>query len=373
MNILILSWRDPGHPKAGGAEFVTHQHAKAWVKVGHAVTLFTSSYQGAKPEEIIDGVKYKRRGSQYLTVHIFAFFWYLFQDQQFDLVIDNFHGLPFFTPLYIRVKKIAFIHEVAKGLWFLNPLPWPLNWTIGIAGYLSEPFIFLLYKQTPFMTGAKSTKDDLIALGISESNITIISHGITVSKSSLKLKEKKPTITYFGVLSKDKGIEDALRCFSILNKQGDFNFWIIGRPETWRYMKKLDKLIKELDLSGKIKMWGFVPEKLKFQLLARSHILINPSAREGWGLVVLEGSAMGTPTIGYNVPGLRDSIVDKQTGILCTNNTPKDLSSNVTLLLSRKTYFHEMCLNAIKWSKSFSWEKSTNKSTKLINQIEKML
>ena len=372
MNILIFSWRGLGHPRAGGAEMVTHQHAKAWVKAGHSVTLFTSSYQGAEPEEIIDGVRIKRKGSQYLVVHILAFFWYLFQDQRFDLVIDHFHGLPFFTPLFIRVKKLAFIHEVAKELWFLNPLPWPLNWIIGITGYLGEPFIFMLYKGTSFMTGAKSTKNDLIALGIPESNITIISHGVTVSKSSLKLKAKKPTITYFGVLSKDKGIEDALRCFSILNTQGDFDFWIIGRPETWRYMNKLNKMIKELNLVGKIKMWGFVPEDLKFQLLAKSHLLINPSVREGWGLVVLEGSAMGTPTIGYNVSGLRDSIMDKQTGILCRNNTPQDLSSNVTLLLSRKTYFNTMRLNAIKWSRSFSWEKSINKSIKLINQIEKM-
>ena len=32
MNILILNWRDPKNPKSGGAEQVTMEHAKAWVK-----------------------------------------------------------------------------------------------------------------------------------------------------------------------------------------------------------------------------------------------------------------------------------------------------------------------------------------------------
>lgn len=371
MNIVIFSWRALGHPQAGGAELVTHQHAKAWVKAGHKVTLFSSSYKGAISDEMIDGVKMKRKGRQYLGVHLIAFFWYLFQGQRFDLIVDNFHGLPFFTPLYARPKKVAYIHEVAKGLWFLNPLPWPLNLTIGILGYLGEPFVFLLYKKIPFMTASKSTRDDLVSMGIPESNITIIPHGVITRKFSLELREKKPAITYFGILSKDKGIEDALKCYSLLEKYkpGGFSFWIIGRPETWKYMIKLNKLIKELGLSGKIKMWGYVSENLKFQILAKSYALINPSFREGWGLVVMEGATTGTPTIGYNVPGLRDSIIDKKTGIICQENTPANLSLNVIKLLVDKAYYRRLCLNAINWSKKFSWEKSFRRSLKLIQRV----
>src|SRR5437879_3318402 len=42
MNILILNWRDSKNPLAGGAEIVTLEHAKAWVRAGHHVTWFTS-------------------------------------------------------------------------------------------------------------------------------------------------------------------------------------------------------------------------------------------------------------------------------------------------------------------------------------------
>lgn len=368
MNILIFSWRGPGHPKAGGAEFVTHQHAKAWAKAGHQVTLFTSSFRGAKSEEIIEGVKIKRKGSQYLTVHLIAFFWYLSQRERYDLVIDNFHGLPFFTPLYARTQKIAYIHEVAKKVWFLNPLPWPLNLIIGVIGYFGEPFLFILYKKTLFLTGAQSTKEDLITMGIPDNNIVIIPHGITVQKSFSRNKEKRHTITYFGVLSKDKGIEDALKCFSLLKDKGNFNFWVIGRAENWRYMNKLNKLIKKFGLVGKIKMCGFVSEEVKFKLLAKSHLLINPSVTEGWGLVVIEGSAMGTPTIGYNVHGLRDSILNKKTGILCQENTAENLALNVLKLLDNKILYNRICSNSIKWSQKFSWRKSTSLSLRYINR-----
>ena len=61
--------------------------------------------------------------------------------------------------------------------------------------------------------------------------------------------------------------------------------------------------------------FGRVDEETKRQLMAQAHVLIVTSVREGWGLVVDEAAAVGTPSIGYNVPGLRDS-VDAAGGVL---------------------------------------------------------
>jgi hypothetical protein len=47
--IVILNWRDITHPRAGGAERVTHEIARRWVAWGQQVTLFCASYQGAPP------------------------------------------------------------------------------------------------------------------------------------------------------------------------------------------------------------------------------------------------------------------------------------------------------------------------------------
>src|SRR3989344_5230030 len=167
MNILILSWRSQGHPNAGGAEQVTFEHAKAWVKSGHEVTLFSSYYKTAEADGVKAGVRILRRGDYAFGVKIKAFLWYLFgKHPKFDLIIDEFHGIPFFTPLYVKVRKLAFIHEVAREVWNLNPWPKPFNLLPAIIGTIFEKWVFrIIYRKTPFLTVSNSTKEDLIEWG----------------------------------------------------------------------------------------------------------------------------------------------------------------------------------------------------------------
>lgn len=370
MNILIFSWRDPKHPLAGGAEQVIHEHAKGWIKAGHQVTLFSSRFNNSLKDEVIDGIQIIRGGHQYLGVQLSGFLYYLQNQQKFDFVIDQFHGLPFFTPLYVRKPKLAVVQEPAKDVWFLNPFSWPLNWIVGLIGYFGEPFIYLFYQRIPFMTGSQSAKDDVIAFGISEKDITVVPHGVIIQEiKPLPKKDQIWTVTYLGILSKDKGIEDALKCFALLAKQDNFQFWVIGRAETNQYYSKILGLVDELGLKQKVKFWGYVGQEEKFKLLARSHILINSSAREGWGLVVIEAAAMQTPTVGYNVAGLKDSIKNNQTGILTENNNPENLAEAAFNLLKDQKRYLEIANNAKKWSKNFSWQTSIQLSLDLINRI----
>lgn len=358
MNILIFSWRGPGHPNAGGAETSTHEHAKGWVKAGHSVTLFTSSYEGAKKEEVIDGVLIKRRGSQVLGVHWEALKWYLFaKHPKYDLVIDQFHGIPFFTPFYVRGEILAFIHEVAKEVWKTN-----FSFLPALVGEISEPWIFkLFYKKIPFMTVSDSTRQDLITWGIAEKNISVIHNGINVPKMKIPPKENKKTIIYLGSLSKDKGIEDALEVFSLL-KNENIQFWVVGKSHP-RYLK----FLKE-NCDSRVKFWGYVAETKKFELLARAHLLINPSVREGWGLVVIEAARMGTPTVAYHVAGLKDSVIDDKTGILCKQEVAA-LAKELQGLLQDEKRLKTLSQQAISWSNRFTWDKSVRKSLALINKL----
>ncbi len=374
MNILILSWRGPKHPNAGGAEISTHEHAKGWVKVGHQVTLFTSAFVNCKMEEVIDGVKIIRRGRQILGVQWEAFKWYIFgKHPEFDLVIDQFHGIPFFAPLYIKVKKLAFIHEVTKEVWWLNPWPWPLNRMVAFIGIVFEPVIFWLYRHIPFMTVSKSTRDDLVAWGIRKDKITIVNNGVKFPKvMSFPEKEGKKTLIFFGALSKDKGIEDALITFRLVSQtEKQLQFWVIGEADP-RYLQRLKLESKKLGIDQLVKFWGFVNEKKKFELLTKAYLAINPSVREGWGLVVIEAAAMGTPTIGYNVPGLRDSIIDGKTGLL-SKPTPESLAERVLYLLRKDALYKKLQTKCIKWSKQFNWSKSVLKSVKLVKEVQSEL
>lgn len=372
MNILILSWRGLGHPNVGGAEIVTHEHAKAWNRAGFNVTIFTSSFAGAKKKEEIDGVKYIRSGSQVFRVQIDAFFWYLFKKRmQFDLVIDQFHGIPFFTPLYVGTKKLGFIHEVAKkDVWKLNPWPKPFNLIPYVLGTYLEPLIFkILYTNIPFMTVSKSTKDDLINFGIKEKNITIIENGASILEPGPKIKkETKKTAIYLGALSPDKGVEKSIEVFAEIDSlDKDWQFWIVGNGSP-DYVNHLKKRISKLNLQDKVKFWGFVSQTKKFELLKRAHIFVDLSVREGWGLVVIEAAAMGTPTVAFNVAGLRDSIVDGKTGILCQDNL-KEVAKNTIDLVNDKKRYEDFEKNCVEWSKNFTWEKSTKRSLELIEKL----
>lgn len=364
MKILILNWRDIRHPLAGGAEISTHEHAKRWIHAGHTVIQFSSSFQGAKEKELIDGITIIREGNHY-TVHLHALLYYLKNlREKIDLVIDEFHFIPFFTPLYSNKKKIAFIHETAEEVWFKNQF-FPIN----IIGFLLEPWFFKLYRNIPFMTVSNSTKKDLIKFGINETHIKVIHNGLS-SINSTKTKEKNPVILYLGRLAKDKGTEDAIRAFfEIQKKLPESKLWIVGREEKKGIEKLLKDLIKDLKIEKKVVFFGFVSEKEKYNLLKRAWVLIHPSVKEGWGLTVIEAASQSTPSVAYDTSGLKDSIINQKTGFLVKGKKPEDLAERIILLLKDKKLYNNLSREAVRWSKTFSWDKATKESLELIRKL----
>lgn len=368
MNILILSWRDPRHPLAGGAEQSVWEHAKGWQKAGHRITWFASRFKGSPPEETVDSIEIVRGGCQYGGVQLAACRYYFKNRGAIDLVVDQFHGFPFFTPLYVSKPKLALIQEVAKKVWFLNPLPWPANWLVGAVGYLTEPLIFKFYGNVCFMTASESAKKDITTMRIPAESITVIPHGVTLSKLKIKRqKEKIKTITYLGILSRDKGIEEAIACFKILAKKGNYCFWVIGRGETKKYEKKIRALARPLGRN--ITFWGFVGQAKKFGLLSRSHLLVNPSAHEGWGLVNIEANSVGVPVVAYRSAGLIDSVKDGESGIIVEKDSPEELARTVFDILADGRKYSALSKGSLFWSRKFSWPKSQKMSLELINKV----
>ncbi|HWA52020.1 MAG TPA: glycosyltransferase family 4 protein [Patescibacteria group bacterium] len=370
MNILVMSWRDPKHPLAGGAEQVDHEHHKGWIAAGNKVTLFSSSFTNAKKIEEIDGVKIIRKGNQILGVQLQALFWYLFErKEKFDLVVDEFHGIPFFTPLYIWGPKMAVLQEVARDVWLKNDLHYPLNVIVGNIGYYFEPLVYLLYRQIIFMVGSQSAKKELHEMKISNENIKVVPHGVILDLPKNKLeKEKIKTVIFLGALAKDKGIEDAIKTFAILNKKSDYQFWIVGKGGE-DYLSYLKGLCKKLAIENKVIFWGFVSQKKKFELLTRAHIMLNPSLLEGFGLVNIEANACATPVVAYNCPGLVDSVENNQSGKIIEKNIPAEMAKEIDGILKNKNEYKKLQNGALEWSQRFSWEASRKLSLDLVESL----
>ncbi len=132
MRILVLNWRDPAHPKAGGAEYFTHGIAKRLVERGHAVTWIAGAFDGGQADTMLDGIRVRRAGNA-LSVRTHAARLYGSLGP-FDIVIDEINTLPFFAPLYARTKVVALINQLAREIWFYEaPLP------AAMVGYAIEP------------------------------------------------------------------------------------------------------------------------------------------------------------------------------------------------------------------------------------------
>ncbi len=367
MKIVIFNWRDIKNPKSGGAEIVTHECAKGWIKAGNEVILVCPAFPNSPKKETIDGVKYIRLGvktsKNYLLIHILAFFYYQrYLKGKIDFVVDQIHGIPFFTPLYVKEKKLAFICEVADRIWF-DMYPFIFAWV----GRVIEHLYFQLYKNTRFLTISKSTRDDLIKKGIHNRHITVIYPGIKMKNTKIYTKEKIPTIIYLNRICRMKNLKDAIIAYKYISeKMGNARFWIIGHISDRKYYQKCRKLVSDLNLKG-VKFFGYVSEAKKIELLSKGHVLMHTSVKEGWGINILEANRCGTPSVGYNVHGLRETIKDGITGFITEKNNSESLAKLTYKLLSDKSSYNSMIIQCKKWSHHFSWEKNYQEFKKILN------
>ena len=323
MKILILSWRDIKNPSSGGAEILTHELAKFLVKKKNKVTVFTSKFEGASHTEEVDGVTIIREGESFAryffnSVHFLAYKRYKkYFEGKVDLVIDEVHGLPFFTPWYIKEKKIALVCEVAGPLWVKM-----FGVFLGTIGrFIEIIYLRFIYKSVPFIAISPSTQQDLVKNGVNRKSIIVIPVGVNIPLFVPKInREKTPTIMFLGRVSKSKGVEDAILVLKKLSLKRTIKLWICGRIDP-AYKKELLELVHKNGLDSNVIFYDYVSEKEKFNLLSRAWILIHPSKTEGWGINVIEANLMGVPAVGYNVSGLQDSIRNGKTGLLTKKNS----------------------------------------------------
>jgi len=343
MRILWYNWRDIANPAAGGAEVLTHEISKRLVKNGYQITLFCASYPSCKKDDVIDGVRIIREGGKY-SVYLKAKKYYKQNEGNFDLVIDEINTRPFLTPKFVKGKPIlALIHQLAREFWFYET-PFPINY---FGYYYLERKWLSYYKDILTATVSNSTKKDLVELGFRK--ILVFPEGLDVDPlPKVGQKESSPTVVFMGRLKKAKLPDHALKAFYHIKKEiPDAKLWVIGDG----YMRhKLEKMkIKD------VTFYGHIENEIKYNLLKKAHLILVPAVREGWGLVVTESNAMGTPAIAYNVHGLRDSVIDGQTGILTKVNSPFGLAQSAIEILKNSRLLHKLSLSSLEHSRQFSW------------------
>lgn len=364
MKILILNWRDIKNPRAGGAELLTHEMAKRWVKAGHTVTLFSERFDGAVYEEDVDGVRIVRRG-RWWSVHVRAMIYYLRHSRSTDVIIDEAHWFPFFSVLYAPRKTALLVCEVARPLFF-RLFPYP----IALIGRMLEKIYIFLYRGAPILAISDSTKEALVAEGLQPSQITVIPMGLSLPRRA-KRYPKSPNLTVIVVarLHVFKGVADAIDAFArVLHHVPTARLWIVG-GDSDGYQKELVQKVRDVGIRSGATFFGRVSEQKKFELLARAHILLMPSVHEGWGLVVAEAVSQGTPAVGYRTAGVKDVIVDGKTGVLVNAGKPDELAAETLKLWNDKNRYKRLQEAGRKRALSMNWDTTARAALSVLQHV----
>lgn len=368
MNVLWLTWKDRTHPLAGGAELVNEELAKRLVKDGNQVIFLVGGYDKAKQKiKHKDGYEIIRLGNR------FSVYWqvYKYYKQHLigwaDLVIDEMNTIPFFAKYYVQEKNVMFVHQLCRQIWFYEMF-FPLN----IVGYLLEPIYLRMLSDRHVITISDSTKKDLEKFGFKPENIHIIPEGLEHKAlnrlPSLNFKAKTPTILSFGAMRSMKKTIDQIRAFELAKeKVPNLKLEIAGQTDS-KYGKRVLRAISNSKFSKDIKVHGKVSQAKKLKLMQQCDALIVTSVKEGWCLVITEAASMGTLAIAYDSDGLRDSIKQKKTGILTSNNV-QSLALAIESLFPKKKEYTLMRENAWQWSKKLTLDNSYEAFNKSIRSI----
>ena len=292
-----------------------------------------------------------RAGRQW-TVHLQAFRRYRRRlAGRFDLVIDEVNTMPFFTPLWAGIPSFLLIFQLAREVWWYES-----RFPVSGLGYAVEPWYLRAYRRTPAFTISPSTVDDLRRFGL-QAPITLVPIGIEPAVMVSVPRSSTPTFIYVGRLAPSKRVHDVLVAFhGLVSSAPQARLWLVGDGDP-PYVRRLRRLVSSLGLDGQVEFCGRLDAEEKHRRMAQAHALVMASVREGWGLVVTEAAACGTPAIVYDVPGLRDAVRHDQTGLVVPP-APEHLTAAMRRLIIDPLLQERLGAAAREWSRSFSYDRS---------------
>jgi len=360
LRIAFFNWRDIKNPDAGGAEVYNHELLKRLAAKGNRITIFTSLFPGASEKEIIDGVEHVRYAGKFMIYPKSYFCYKKHVEGKYDVIIEGINGVPFFTKFFAKEKVVPLVYQLTRDNWYSG-----IAFPAAFVGYHSEDNVLSLYKKNPAITISESGKKDLEKLGFENIEIIYASHDVEPPGKIEKEKEK--TLIYLGRLAKSKRVDHAIMAFGkIGDKIKNAKLWIVGAgPEK----EKLVGLVDELGLGKSVVFFGKVSQEKKAELLAKAHLMLFPGVREGWGITVLEANACGTPVVGYDVHGLRDSIKNMVNGYIVEEGDINLMAERAAELLGDENILEKISSDARAYSKKFNWDESAETLTRFLEKV----
>jgi glycosyltransferase involved in cell wall biosynthesis len=259
-------------------------------------------------------------------------------------------------------RLVALVHHLFGATVFREAsLP------LAAAVWLSEQPLGAVYRRVPFEAVSVSTADDLVARGIPRESIRVIYNGVDSARLTPEQDERasSPLFVYLGRLKKYKRVDVVIRAFAALGVQ-EATLEIAG---TGDHRASLEALVKSLGLAAKVRFLGFIPEGEKVHLLRRAWASVLASPKEGWGISNLEAAACGTPVIAANSPGIRESVINGETGFLVPPHDPQAMAAAMRGLVQSPELVDVLGRAGRRFAETFTWDRAANETLAHLEEV----
>ncbi len=154
--------------------------------------------------------------------------------------------------------------------------------------------------------------------------------------AAIELPEGVPVVGIVGRLQSWKGQDRLLRAQALLRERGqDMHCLIVGGDAFGlepSYAASVPRLVEELGLSAHVTLTGQVPDPGPY--IQRMDVLVNASAPEPFGIVLLEGMARGVAVLAVDSGGPSEIVDGGRTGVLVPSGEPEALADALAPLLA---------------------------------------
>ena len=281
--------------------------------------------------------------------------------ENFDVI--DVSAFPYFSCFTVKIVSkfkgtpmVTTWHEVWGDYWY------EYLGKIGIAGKLIERLVSMISNNS--IAVSSLTKKGLESFGVS--NIHVVRNGIDLRK----INEIKPSINtcdiiFIGRFIKEKNLDILIESVAHIKKDlPKIKCHIIGDgPEKNRLFSQ----VSDLRLENNVKFFGFLDYDEVIAMIKSSKVLVLPSIREGFGIVVLEAFACGVPVVTVKSPqNAAYELVNEETGFIVDLNV-RELSDSIYKLITSDELNKKFSDAAVRKAQEYDWDKITIQLSNIYN------
>lgn len=164
------------------------------------------------------------------------------------------------------------------------------------------------------------------------------------ARRKLDLSEGEKVILFLSLLTRQKGVDVAIKAFKELEGRKSLRMIIAGDGEC---LEDTRALAARLGVAGRITFVGYVLNERAHEYYNASDIFIFPTIREeSFGIVAAEAMACARPVVASRTGTVPEVIDDGLNGILVAPGNFRELAQKIGMLLDNAEYANRLAQNA---------------------------